>query len=77
MFKCNKCKRITEPGEKLNKMVTKIRERNYVNKILNKYGKEVEKESTGYEIVKEINVCDKCYDEEEDLVWQMKSNLKI
>ena len=56
MFRCDRCKRITEPGEKQTKKVVKTRNKTYFN------GK---KETTGKEIVKEINLCEKCAKEEE------------
>lgn len=62
MFKCQKCGKVTEPNEKLNKIVTKTREREYVNTVLNKKTKATfEKITKGTEIVSEIGVCTKCY----------------
>ena len=60
MFKCDKCKRITKSGEKQHKKVVEKRNKTYIN--IDKYGKE--KRTTGTEIVKEINVCEKCAEED-------------
>ena len=60
MFKCDKCKRITKAGEKQHKKVVETREKVYIN--IDKYGKE--KRTTGTEIVKEINVCERCAEED-------------
>lgn len=56
MFKCGICGEITKAGEKQNKKIVETREKEYV--YVNKHGKEVT--SKGSEIVKEINVCEKC-----------------
>lgn len=60
MYKCQKCGKNTLPGEKCNKIITATRERTYINKFKDRKGKEIEKISTGTEIIKEISVCDKC-----------------
>lgn len=60
MFKCDRCHKVTEPREKLNKYPIKFRDKIYQyevgkkKKIITTYGKE---------IVKEINLCDKCFAE--------------
>ena len=63
MYKCQKCGKVTKPHEKLNRLVTQTREKTYVNKFIDRYGNECEKITTGNEIVKEINVCGKCFEE--------------
>lgn len=60
MFRCEKCGKITKPGEKQSKKVIKTREKSYINK--DKYGKE--KITIGHEIVKEINICEECFSKE-------------
>lgn len=60
MFKCKICGKMTQPGEKQYKKIVKTRNKTYHN--LDKYGKE--RISKGSEIVKEINVCEKCAKEE-------------
>ena len=61
MYRCEICKQVTKPGEKQNKKIIKTRDRIYHN--TDKYGKEIISEGT--EIVKEINVCDKCFSKED------------
>lgn len=51
MFQCKKCKRITEPRENSNKIVVEKREKEYKNQ---------DKITYGWEIVKEITVCNSC-----------------
>ncbi len=60
MFKCEKCERITRPGEKQHKKVVETREKIYKNE--DKHGNI--KTSKGAEIVKEINICEECYEKE-------------
>ena len=60
MFRCEKCRRITKTNEKQYKKVIKTREKSYKNE--NTYGKV--KETKGTEIVKEINICEKCLEKE-------------
>ena len=61
MFKCEKCGKVTQPGDKINKKVVETREREYTSIIgYDKNDKPIYKTSTGWEIVKEINVCDNC-----------------
>lgn len=62
MYRCERCGKVTKPREKQNKKIIKTRKKIYHNK--DKYGKETVKE--GYEIVKEINICDKCLAKEEE-----------
>ena len=61
MFICDRCKKVTKPCEKQNKLVTKIREIPYIKKL--KKGKEETRIRT--EIVEELNLCEKCYESEE------------
>lgn len=56
MYNCDICTKTTKSGEKQNKVIIETREKTYYN--TDKYGKE--KISKGWEIVNEINVCDKC-----------------
>ena len=61
MFKCDKCKRVTEPGEKLTKKAILKRDKVYQKCIKNKYSRKEEVKTTfGEETVKEINLCEKC-----------------
>ena len=57
MYICSKCKKSTEPGEKINKVIVETREVEYNYKDGQKF--------KGWEIVKEINVCIRCLDLEE------------
>ena len=58
MFICQKCNKLTDPGKPQNKIVVETREKEYFER--NKYGK-LEVIGKGFEIVKEINVCENCY----------------
>lgn len=60
MFKCEMCGNITKPKEKQHKKTIKTREKNYT--YLDKYRNE--RTSKGSEIVKEINICEKCVEKE-------------
>ena len=62
MFKCERCNKISKPNEKLNKLITKTRPREYINKYYKK-GQEHIKVTEGFEIEKEINLCERCYEE--------------
>lgn len=62
MFKCEKCKRTTTPGEKLHKYPIGFRDKVYQYEIGNRTRKRLIT-TYGKEIVKEINVCEKCYAE--------------
>ena len=62
MFKCSRCGRTTNPCEKLTKLVTDTKEKTYYNKFIKK-GKEIEKISHGYEILREIDLCERCAEE--------------
>lgn len=59
MFKCEKCGRITEPREKLTKKPIITREKVYQQIIKKGYYGKINT-TVGYEIVKEINLCEKC-----------------
>ena len=59
MFKCDKCGRITEPREKLIKKPILTRDRVY-QQVIKKGFYEKVNTTVGYEIVKEINLCEKC-----------------
>ena len=60
MFRCEMCGKITRQGEKQHKKILKTRKRTY--HYLDKKGQE--KTSIGSEIVKEINICEKCSNNE-------------
>ena len=60
MFRCDKCKKITKPREKQTKKVVKTRTKTYYFE--DKYGNKKKKD--GHEIVKEINLCEKCAEKE-------------
>ena len=62
MKTCEKCRRISSTKEKLNRIIVQTREKVYVNKFLDKQGNEKEKITTGYETVKELNICNDCYE---------------
>ncbi len=66
MFKCQKCKQTTKPNEKLNKVVIATREKEYTNKFIDKNGREQVKITNGTEIVKELNLCEKCVKKENE-----------
>ena len=61
MFKCEICHKITEPREKLTKYPVKFRDKVYQNN--HPFKKNQVITSYGKEIVKEINVCEKCAEE--------------
>mgnify|MGYP004606900099 CR=1 FL=1 len=62
MFKCELCGKTTKAGEKQTKKIIQTRDVKYSNILPN--GKE--KISDGYEIVKEINICEECAKKEEE-----------
>ena len=53
MFKCQRCRRITEPGEKSTLIVTETREKVYPPRKGDPGG-------SGFETVSEIQVCESC-----------------
>lgn len=53
MFKCDKCRRITEPGEAMTRVVVETRHRDYHNADGVLVG-------TGYETVREEQRCGRC-----------------
>lgn len=57
MYKCERCNRISNPREKANKIVVEKRQKKYEFK--NNLG-EIIKTTFGWEIVKEITVCNNC-----------------
>ena len=62
MFKCEKCNKITEPREKLHKLP--IEYKDVIYQYNQKKGKQENVITTyGKNIAKEINVCEKCYQE--------------
>lgn len=60
MFKCEQCKNITRSGEKQHKKVIKTRDKIY--NYTDKHGNN--RTSKGKEIVKEINICEKCFEKD-------------
>ena len=57
MFRCEECSKITQPNEKQHKKVVETREKTYKNE--DKYGNI--KTTKGFETVKEINICEECF----------------
>jgi len=55
MFKCEICSRITKPREKCHKVVAETRTRYYPSG------------SQGWEIVREIGVCESCYEDQGEI----------
>lgn len=70
MFRCGKCKQVSYPGEKPTKKVVATRGRVYETS--NGPGK-YPTTSYGEEIVKEIDLCEKCAKEEN--VWSTRNKL--
>ena len=60
MFRCNKCEMNSKPKEKPNKVVAETRKRLY-------YDSYKELEGVGWEIVKEIFLCNRCNTNKEKL----------
>lgn len=73
MFKCQLLEKVSEPGEKLTKLVIKTREKTYTKRVLNEETRREEEVvcAVGSEIVKEINVC-----EEGAALWSKLSDLE-
>lgn len=51
MFRCSECGKVSEPRQPQNKVVIQRREKIYADG------------SKGWEIVKEVALCDECYSE--------------
>ena len=62
MFKCELCGKITKSGEKQTKKIIETRKVKYSN--ISPNGKE--KVTDGFEIVKEISICEECAKKEEE-----------
>ena len=60
MYKCQECGKISEPRETVNKLVTETRKKEYEFEV-QKGRNTITKNSQGWEIVKEIEVCKECY----------------
>lgn len=60
MFRCEKCKKITKPGEKLHRYPILYRDKVYQS-VKEIYRHQKIKTSYGKEIVKEINLCEECF----------------
>jgi len=65
MYKCQECGKISKAGETVNKIVTETRKKEYEFEI-QKGRNTITKTSKGSEIVKEIEVCEECYNELHD-----------
>lgn len=65
MFKCEKCGKITEPREKLVRKAIITRDKVYQTTFKKGIHKEIIT-TVGSEIVKEINLCEKCALEEQN-----------
>ena len=60
MYKCENCNKSSRSGEKLHKVVTQTRVKNYFNENT----KVSEKKNTvGFETVQEIGICGNCLNE--------------
>ena len=58
MFRCEKCKRITDPREPMTKKVVQTKDRIYTR--IDKKTGERKEVGRGFEIVKEIKLCKEC-----------------
>lgn len=66
MFICDKCNQVTAPRERCNFRVTEYRNKDYyhtVYRFIDGERKEVTKTTHGKEIVKELRLCTRCYNE--------------
>jgi hypothetical protein len=64
MFYCQKCKVLNPTRQPVNKVITERREKTYLNTYRkNQYSPLREFETIGWEIIKEIYTCPKCYTE--------------
>ena len=69
-YKCEVCNTIQTNGSKQNKMITEIRKVTYPTVF--EYDGRVKKIPEGFEIVKELNVCDKCFVKKDPVVVDSK-----
>ena len=60
MFKCQRCGRTTNPGEKLARRIVETRDKVYTNSFEDNRGRIFKKDSKGYEIIREIGICERC-----------------
>jgi len=60
MFKCEKCGRVTEPGEKMSRLPDKVRRVEYHTTVNYLEGKPLSVISHGYEPISEIELCPWC-----------------
>lgn len=60
MFRCQVSGKVSQPGEKAHKIVTKTRPRTYTNRVM-RGEKEIVITSQGFEIVEELLVCEEVY----------------
>lgn len=69
MYKCQKCKQFSKPGEKANPIVTSFRPKKYhlMEYVVNDEGNltpvQGKLQGEGFETIKEIRVCNKCLTE--------------
>ena len=59
MFKCQKCNKVSAPRENSNKLV--VEKRPMVYEIKDNHNNII-KETKGWEIAKELTVCNECYE---------------
>ena len=61
MFRCQKCDKVTEKHQPMNKAVIETRDRTYETEIKRGKMRGTMRVTKGSEIVKEISVCPDCY----------------
>ena len=62
MFHCENCGKLVQRNQPINKIVTERRKVRYQNMVPRKRGRDkILKETSGFETVKEINTCPKCF----------------
>ncbi len=69
MFKCDRCHKTSKPREKLNRYPIKFRDKIYQKEIGPEWRKKIIT-SYGREIVKELNLCEKCFNEVKNVCSQ-------
>lgn len=66
MYKCEVCGKFTKPHERLKTKIVDVRWKQYVNEHTDKHGNTYETYSKGYEIAKEVKVCEECFNKEDN-----------
>lgn len=66
MFHCQKCDRVTAPGEQQTKVVIEVRPRKYTSYYYNEKGEYKTAYGTGTEIVREEGHCKECVTSNEE-----------